>query len=473
MKRGTEMRRVLIFLVAIVLVGAGFAGAAQQEPLPRVRARIKDGAWKEYPTRTLAALTGFKPNPATVPVDKFGGWTAQTEAATGYFYPKKIGDRWWLITPEGHPYLHVGVVSVRILRTPREREQATKKFGSPEKWAEATSTILTENGFTGTGAWSDDTLLAKSSHRPAYTVMWNFMSAYGKKRGGTFAQPGHTGYPNDSIFAFDPEFETFCDEHAKQLAATKDDPYLLGHFSDNELPFPKDSLDKFLALPESDAGGKAARQWVQARKGSATAALDAADREAWRGYVAERYFSVVSRAIKKYDPNHLYLGSRFYGNEKGSEPVFQAAGRYLDVIAVNVYGSWNPRESVARWANWAGKPVLVTEWYAKGDDSGMKNTTGAGWTVATQAERGMFYQHFTLQLLESRACVGWHWFRYRDNDPEEAGDASNQDSNKGIVRLDFRPYTPLLTAMRDINTQVYPLTTFFDAPTAVSKQAGP
>ena len=30
------------------------------------------------------------------------------------------------------------------------------------------------------------------------------MSSYGKKRGGTFQKPGHTGYPNDCIFVFDP-----------------------------------------------------------------------------------------------------------------------------------------------------------------------------------------------------------------------------------------------------------------------------
>ena len=47
------------------------------------------------------------------------------------------------------------------------------------------------------------------------------------------------------------------------------------------------------------------------------------------------------------------------------------------------------------------KPFIVTEWYAKGMDSGMANTTGAGFVVKTQADRGRFYQNFTLGLLES------------------------------------------------------------------------
>ena len=106
---------------------------------------------------------------------------------------------------------------------------------------------------------------------------------------------------------------------------------------------------------------------------------------------------------------------------------------------------------------------MITEFYAKGVDSGLKNATGAGWTVKTQQERGWFYQNFTLALLESKDCVGWHWFRYIDNDPEyRKADPSNQDSNKGIVNVRFEPYTELLQQMKELNRQVYPLTEYFD-----------
>ncbi|MDP3209629.1 MAG: hypothetical protein Q8M65_10805, partial [Rhodoglobus sp.] len=86
---------------------------------------------------------------------------------------------------------------------------------------------------------------------------------------------------------------------------------------------------------------------------------------------------------------------------------------------------------------------LITEWYAKGMDSGMANTSGAGWTVKTQADRGRFYENFTLGLLEARGCVGWHWFKYGDNDPTDTkADPSNTDSNKGIVTNRYAPSTP-------------------------------
>jgi hypothetical protein len=394
-----------------------------------------------------------------------------------------VNDRWWLIDPEGHPFLFIGVVSVSPGKEAEQQQAAFKdKFKTPEGWATTTANLLKETGFNGTGSWSSDSLLAKAPTRVAYTPNWNFMSSYGKKRGGTFQQAGHTGYPKDAIFVFDPDFVTFCDEHARQLSATKDDPYLVGHYSDNELPFPKDALDKFLSLPAADAGGKEARAWLADRRGGAAIievagatkakALTLEEREAWRGYVAERYFEIVSKAIKKYDPNHLYLGPRLHGNALNTQTIMQAAGRHLDVIAANLYGVWTPRDAMQRMSGWSGKPILVTEWYAKGEDSGMENLTGAGWTVATQKERGQFYQNFTLGLLESKVCVGWHWFKYRDNDPnDKSADPSNQNSNKGIVNVRFEPYVPLINAMKPLNESAYALTRYFDEQkTADSKR---
>ena len=96
-------------------------------------------------------------------------------------------------------------------------------------------------------------------------------------------------------------------------------------------------------------------------------------------------------------------------------------------------------------------------------DSGFANTSGAGWVVNTQEDRGRFYQNFTLGLLETGGCVGWHWFKYRDNDPNAKGaDPSNIDSNKGIVTLELEPYPPLMNAMREVNQQVHSLVDYFD-----------
>lgn len=115
------------------------------------------------------------------------------------------------------------------------------------------------------------------------------------------------------------------------------------------------------------------------------------------------------------------------------------------------------------WARESGKPVLITEWYAKGADSGLANTSGAGWLVKTQRDRGLFYENFTLGLLQSKVCAGWDWFKYIDNDPADTGtDPSNRDSNKGILSNRYEPYRPLLDSMKRVNERAYGLVDNFD-----------
>lgn len=135
------------------------------------------------------------------------------------------------------------------------------------------------------------------------------------------------------------------------------------------------------------------------------------------------------------------------------------------MLALNVYNYWTPPTDVmAMWEKQAAKPFLVTEWYVKADDAGFKNSTGAGWIVPTQRDRAAFYQNFVLALLESRACVGWHWFKYMDNDPADLRtDPSNRDSNKGMVSTRYEPYRDLLAGMKAINREIYRLADHFDA----------
>lgn len=432
------------------------------------------GPWKTQATRTLDDLPAAATATIDAGLDAYGGRRDRRGQATGFFHSELVKGRWWLVDPEGGLFIHKAVVSVAPLRTPAGQAAGREKFGGDEAWAAQTVALLREHGFNGTGAWSDTAKLRATPQPPVYTLIWNFMSAYGKQRGGTFQQPGHTGYPKDCIFVFDPGFEQFCEAHAQQLAATRDDPRLLGHFTDNELPFKREALANYLALPAADAGHRAALAWLQARHGAAADVRDITeqDQQDFLGVVVGRYFEIVARAVRRVDPNHLVLGSRLHGAALRFPEVFRAAGPHLDVVAVNYYSAWTPvPERMAMWVKESGRPFLITEWYAKGMDSGMANTTGAGWTVKTQADRGRFYENFTLGLLESGACVGWHWFKYADNDPADAkADPSNTDSNKGIVSNRYAPFPPLLAAMKRLNERTYGLVDYFDGLAAGAKR---
>ena len=454
------------FIVRVLVCGGLFlslAGNMADRDIKVGVCKRPGGKWTQEPTRTVAGLAGYVRSVPALPLDAYGGDPARRTGGTGYFCTRKVEDRWWLIDPDGGFFIHVGVAAVAPGRSSGSRAVLQERFSSERKWAGQTSRMLRARGFNGAGAWSAVDLLRGTSPRIVYTLIWDFMSEYGRKRGGTTQQPGHTGYPNDCMFVFDPEFETFCDSRAKALAATKSDPYLLGHFSDNELPFPENALDLYLQLKPDDPGFKAAQQWLKKRGRDGTAITDK-DREAFLEYMAGVYFKITTETIRKYDPNHLCLGARFHGATLGSPAVFRAAGKYLDVISINYYDAWTPHPySLRAWEQWADKPLMITEFYVKGADSRLPNKSGAGWIVKTQSDRGLFYQNFTLGLLESGVCVGWHWFKYMDNDPSDRStDPSNRDSNKGIVTSRYVEYTPLLDRMSELNTQVYELVDYFD-----------
>lgn len=419
--------------------------------------------WTAMPTRTLSQLPELPPNPS---YSRYGGIAGTQWAATGFFYTRKIENRWWLVDPEGHPFIHKGVTSVRRLGSDGAKASFRKKFATAEKWATSTSEVLVQHGFNGLGPWSDKKNLPCPNTPLVYTKIWNFMSAYGQQRGGTYQASGHTGYPQDCPFIFDPEFRAFCMKYARRLGDTKDDPWLLGHFTDNELPWRISMLDNYLKLPATDPGHRAAAEWLAQRHGPdfQTNQVAEKDRTEFLTFAADTYFDIVTSAIRKHDPNHLVLGSRFHGRAIKIPSLFAAAGRHVDVVSVNYYHAWTPDlKLMSSWERSAGKPILISEWYAKSQDSGLGNTSGAGWLVKTQADRASFYQNFTLGLIESRVCVGWHWFRYCDNDPTEKGtDPSNQDANKGIFSNRYKPYSELLGAMKDVNQRSYRIVEHFD-----------
>jgi hypothetical protein len=467
---------VIFFLFIFIFYGCKVNEKSDNKQYTLVDAKVKvyykDGtrSYKDYQpfkTRTVDLLPDYEAPRKLPALSKYGGLVEKQPEATGFFRVKKIDDRWWAIDPEGYYYVNIALNSINTGNSDGSKKALEEKYGSEENWMKETISLLHEHGFNCAGSWSDHEAIIeanKTLERPlAYTVNWNFMSSYGRKRGGTYQQPGHTGYPNDAIFVFDPEFENFCDEHAKQVVKYKDDPNLFGHFSDNEMPFKFNAIDNYLSLPESDHGRLAAENWLKG-KGITEDQITDDHREEFMALVADKYFSVVSNAIKKYDPNHMYIGARFYSSEKNHEKFMRTAGKYLDIVSNNYYGKWTPDSTdMSNWAEWTGRPFIVTEYYTKGEDSGMGNTSGAGWIVRTQKDRGLFYQNYNLALLESGNCVGWHYFKYQDNDPEAKGvDPSNVDANKGIVSNRYEPWTPMLEEMKELNTQVYSVIEYFD-----------
>lgn len=424
--------------------------------------RPANGTWISRPTRTLTGLNGFVA-PAPVPTDRWGGRTDRpSRRATGFFRTELVEGRWWFVTPDGHLYWNVGVNAVRPARG--AAPATVKAFP-------ATATReLRALGFNGLGNGSSTTLQTVPDALP-WSIRLNFISSFAQQHKQTYPTSGHTGYTEQCFPVFHPDFPAWARRHAETLATTAADPSALGIFTDNELQCPPDLLDRHLRLSADDPylrhGRLAAQAWLAAEGlPNDPAQLTLKDRYRFIAHVFATYARIVHDAVRAVDRNHLIFGPR-YNNHRGQfdNPWFwPAVGPWIDVVAVNYYALWGPqREEIQEWSAATQRPIILTEWYSKAADApGLANTSGAGWFVRTQADRAKYYQHFVLAACETTALVGFHYFKYMDDDSDSVALDSAGGANKGICRADGSPWVELQDAARAVNRQVYPLIDFFE-----------
>jgi hypothetical protein len=289
----------------------------------------------------------------------------------------------------------------------------------------------------------------------AYAFTVGVIGEFARKLGILEPSDGPTHLTNQVLPAFHPDLPAHVDNCFKKFAHLRDDPWLIGVFSDNEIPFyERNILSRYLSMGEEDTSTLKAREWLQERGLTEDDITVEHDREFLK-LVMDTYLTLIRNAMDTYLPHHLYLGTRFHMAITSQLSAYKVMGDYADVISTNLYHRWTPDQAaITEWTETAGKPVMFTEWYAKGNDSGLRNRAGAGLTVHTQKERGMFYQNFTLHLLRHPNVVGWHWFRYMDESPVQHGEGS---TNKGLVNSQYEPYADLAEAMAEINHEVYSL----------------
>lgn len=468
------MNKILYICTLLLVSSLAFAQQKDKCTLVESRKDNKDMVWASYPACTVNDLPRFKQKKEPA-FSAYGGWKAWQREATGFFRTERVNNRWWIIDPEGYPYIHRAVVALNPGKSEKQKAVFNEKYGTDAIWAGQEIKLLTDYGFNGTGAWTNVELLREREQPLAYTIIVSPMGMYRRDHlrrfGGKYKEAGWQGYRFDLAMVFDKEFDEYVGKAIAPISRYKEDKFLLGYFTDNELPWVFDALDRHLTLLAKDEQGYiAARNWLDQRKGKEATVNDITDedRSAFTAFYFETYMRKVTTALRKADPNHLYLGCRFNQDKNRQEltnpAIFKVAGKYMDIISINHYRKWEPdQQRLDNWGEWSGKPFLITEWYTKAEDSGLPNNTGAGWLVHTQNDRGLFYQNFTLNLLRNKHCVGWHWFKYMDNDPDDlTTDPSNRDSNKGIVDRYFNPYIPLLKHMKQVNTNTYNLIQYFD-----------
>lgn len=424
----------------------------------RMRRAATDPGWNYV--RVKSASRSYPPLPDEQPVkwSQYGGDAGTAWQSTGKFRVQQHDGRWWMVDPDGHPFLSCGINSIWP-GSSAETLGAMNAKGGEGKWSESVVAWMRDHGFNTAGCWSNPNPRWQlgARHKGVAYTFYDFgmksdpvvngrrphglMECFAANLGVWKSAPsGKRRWP-----MFHPDFKAFCEERCAMLNQVKDDPWLVGYFSDNELAIPSLGQSLEAALDDPIYGGLAseARRWSEQHAGTSYVTAEA--EVAWAAHVFDWYLSTTSTAIRERDGSHLLLGTRIFASERNFPDLFKVAGKYLDVVSLNPYGA--PQLAPGRlqqWSKWAGnKPVLIGEFYVKGADVS-PDGAGAGWTVATQAERGIFYEGYVLNLVESGVCVGWHWHQFCDVN----------NSNKGLFNAALDAHQELSLRVKSINNRI-------------------
>ena len=391
----------------------------------------------------------------------------------GFFTVRQGSDgNWTLVDPNGQDFFARGVDHLRYegfkdAESGRwnYKEANDAKFGGDrEAWAKETLVRLKDWGFNTFGSGPSPELLHKGVYHTGFLGI------------GSFRDETEYRIPPRFPNVFHPDWEGFCDEMAKsECEASRDDPDLIGYFFGNELQWWGDGTGKEwkFGLFHSAAGlpdGHPAKQALLEYTGGLTDVSD----EVKEGFVrlcAERYFSTVAAAIRKYDPNHLLLGCRFMGVPDGAAlpAVWEACGKYCDVVSVNVYphvdlatgevlNSRLPdalrfRDVCRQVSAWAGRPLFISEWSFLATDAGLPCSVSSGTRYATQVERARAVATFLRELDECPFIVGTDFFMWVDEPAGGLADgAVGENGNYGLVNDRGEPYRALVDAFRCAGT---------------------
>jgi len=379
------------------------------------------------------------------------------------FTLRQTNSSWWLASPEGRPFFSVGVCLVTrgASRDGFDRENpgyaSWQHYADDRAWADATLRRLKSWSFTTIGAWSHHGVLLNSSNMlggltPVLHV------------GSTAGAPWWDMWDEKIIQRMD-------DVAREQILAVRDDPRLIGYYSDNEMGWWNATLFH-MALEQGASSGQRQRllkllretytnDWQKLAADFEPAFAESFDELEQRGQlwlkaggrgvavmrrflalVASRYYQLTHDIIRKYDRRALILGDRY--QSFFYPEVARAAGPYVDAISSNLNAHWNDG-SFARFHldtlhALTGKPVFVSEFYlsAAENRSGNKNNHGLFPVVPTQRARAAALRTTLHSLARLPYVVGADWFQYFDEPRHGRDDGEN--FNFGLVDIHDRPY---------------------------------
>ena len=416
---------------------------------------------------------------APLPYRPSGPETGLRGTATGFFHMERIDGRDWPIDPTGRAVILAGTQHIKPQGTfsdaagysPYGRFVATN-YPSVDAWADETLTRLNDWGFTMLG---NACALGVLSHKTLPHVK-NLQMGQRVSRGDPDWYIREWGFKPCSALpnVFHPDFAATCEWRAREMCAPyKDDPWLIGWFIDNELAWWGTSkriestgvYALVSKLPKTHSARKVLDAFLAER--GLTVGPDV-PREAKIDFLrlyAHTYYEKTTAAIRKADPNHMILGSRYAGLDGAAPVVWEEAGKFCDVVTFNCYpwadldrgivldaeGGVPMAERLREYYGYAKAPLMVTEWSFPALDHGHPCLVGAGQRFRTQKERVEATMLFAKTLLADPHVAGYDYFKWNDQPKTGSSRFAPEDCNYGLVNDFGVPYEGITQAFKELH----------------------
>lgn len=424
--------------------------------------------------------------------DLYGGIIGERYRATGFFRLERINGKWWFITPQGNKFFLKGVDAASIWEwgygTPFKRPDGTLKRiceelpdpadladayaddGEGERVSFLLANVMRKYGENYEAKWEEITRKRM--------IDWGF-NAFSK-----WTRPRNISFPYIPVLqdpgglirikwtydVFDPQCAAVIEASlAGELERMKDDPWLIGYTYDNEAGWTDEIVREVLLYDSTSPAKRAFIQFFAARYGNdlqtvnrllgtdcpsleqladtpvGIGSVPAADVSGYIQLASRTSFSTVRNIIRKYDANHLFLGSSVVPTWRTCPDWDAAAMDDVDAFSVDFYvsdASW-----ISRYASF-GMPLLNLEFTFSSNNQGLL-PVNTETSCTSEEERGLRYKAFVEGQAADPLFVGFGWFAYYDQ--AVPGRKDGENFNIGLLNQQDQPYQKMIDIMRSVN----------------------
>lgn len=430
---------------------------------------------------TLLWGSAFPAGPART--DRFGGDQARSARATGHFRVEESSGRWWLVTPEGHGMIALGVNHLGEMKHPavHARTVFSRRFG--QDWARVFGEVEQQCRSWGFNSAGFEAPKEMRGTMP-YIISTPFMAA-------SFWQE-----PLAYADVFTDEFSAMAKTKAVAAAAEmKANPMAIAWcWTDStswdleftrrtrgtdyvsfirELPADAPGRQRYTAFLRERHGGDLAR--LNAAYGTAfaafaavggaaldreSAAVFADDREFLR-LIARRYYEAIAIPFRHEHPDGLLMGDRFHLRDHPDE-VLEEAAKFIDVLGIQPGDhffpplekltrpdeTWFDTTEFDRLHRLTGKPVIIAD-HQCGFFDQQTPKTGGWFQYATVGEAAASYDRFLRDAFARPYVIGYFRCQYLTIYKEHI-----KRHKQGLLRPDGTPFEEYVRAIAETNRAV-------------------